>query len=61
EFHYLAVGALHISPREFWDLTPHQLLSLADQHQAAQQTGGRRNPEPATGASLLGLAGMRRR
>ncbi|MEU7381553.1 hypothetical protein AB0A91_16425 [Streptomyces sp. NPDC042207] len=50
-----------MSPREFWELTPLQLLSLADQHQAAHQTGGQRSTEPATGASLLGLAGMRRR
>jgi hypothetical protein len=36
------------------------LLSLAEQHQAAHQTGGRRESEPADGASLLGFAAMRR-
>jgi hypothetical protein len=42
-------------------MTPRQLLSLAEQHQAATQTGGRRSsPEPADGASLMGLASMRR-
>ena len=41
-------------------MTPHQLLSLAEQHQAAHQTGGHREPEPADGASLLGFASMRR-
>ncbi|RMB85778.1 hypothetical protein [Streptomyces shenzhenensis] len=49
-----------MSPGEFWGLTPHLLLTLAEQHQAAHQTGGRREPEPADGTSLLGLAAMRR-
>ncbi|MFF8447871.1 hypothetical protein ACF06Q_09240 [Streptomyces leeuwenhoekii] len=50
-----------MSPGEFWGMTPRQLLSLAEQHQAAHQTGGQRtDPEPADGASLLGLAAMRR-
>jgi hypothetical protein len=42
-------------------MTPAQLLTLAEQHQAAHQSGGRREPEPADGASLLGFATMNRR
>lgn len=38
-----------------------QLMTLAEQHQAAHQSGGRREPEPADGASLLGFASMNRR
>ncbi|MDP9682360.1 hypothetical protein J2S47_002862 [Streptomyces griseoviridis] len=41
-------------------MTLGQLLTLADEHQAAHQTGGRRSTEPEDGASLLGLATMRR-
>lgn len=37
-----------------------QLMTLAEQHQAAQQTGGQRKTEPADGASLIGMAAMRR-
>lgn len=37
-----------------------QLMTLAEQHQAAHQTGGNRTAEPADGASLLGMAAMRR-
>lgn len=42
-------------------MTPAQLLTLADQHQAAHQTGGQRDPDPADGASLLGFAAMHRK
>ncbi|MEV5168203.1 hypothetical protein AB0K66_26765 [Streptomyces werraensis] len=48
-------------PDAFWDMTVGQLLTLAEQHQAAHQTGGQREPEPADGASLLGFASMTRR
>ncbi|MEV5659794.1 hypothetical protein [Streptomyces flaveolus] len=50
-------------PGAFWDMTLGQLLTLAEQHQAAHQSGGRRDrdPEPATASSLLAMAGMRRR
>ncbi|WP_432184919.1 hypothetical protein [Streptomyces tendae] len=48
-------------PGDFWDMTLGQLLTLAEQHQAAHQTGGRRSPEPDDGASLLGFASMARR
>jgi hypothetical protein len=37
-----------------------QLMTLAEQHQAAHQTGGRRESQPADGASLMGFASMRR-
>ncbi|MGI3198445.1 hypothetical protein ACRJ4B_16140 [Streptomyces sp. GTA36] len=50
-----------MSPREFWDLTPRLLLSLAEQHQAANQTGGNR-PDPAmqqsAGPGLFEMAHM---
>lgn len=42
-------------------MTLGQLLTLADEHQAAHQAGGQREPEPADGASLLGFASMSRR
>ena len=42
-------------------MTVCQLLTLAEQHQAAHQAGGTREPEPADGASLLGFATMNRR
>ncbi|MGW9299426.1 hypothetical protein ACWHA3_01185 [Streptomyces cyaneofuscatus] len=48
-------------PHTFWDMTQAQLTTLADQYQAAHQTGGRHAPaEPAGGESLLGFASMRR-
>ncbi|MEU6496449.1 hypothetical protein ABZ890_39735 [Streptomyces sp. NPDC046984] len=47
-------------PGDFWDMTLGQLLTLANEHQAAHQTGGSRDPEPVDGASLLGFAAMRR-
>ncbi|MFI8865346.1 hypothetical protein ACIGNW_00285 [Streptomyces sp. NPDC053707] len=48
-------------PGAFWDMTQVQLVTLADQHQAAHHTGGRPTPsEPAGGESLLGFASMRR-
>lgn len=37
-----------------------QLMTLAEQHQAAHQTGGNRSTEPADGTSLMGFASMRR-
>ncbi|MFH9826722.1 hypothetical protein [Streptomyces bobili] len=48
-------------PGEFWDMTLGQLMTLADEHQAAHRTGGTREPEPADGASLLGFAVMHRK
>ncbi|WP_411977826.1 hypothetical protein [Streptomyces phaeochromogenes] len=50
-----------MQPGAFWDMTLCQLMTLAEQQQAAHQTGGRRDPEPADGASLLGFAAMHRR
>ncbi|WP_369015739.1 hypothetical protein [Streptomyces hintoniae] len=46
-------------PGDFWELTPLVLLTLADQHQAAHQTGGTR-PDPAmqSGPGLLEMARM---
>lgn len=43
-------------------MTLHQLMTLADQHRAAHNTGGHHTtePEPADGASLLSFAAMRR-
>lgn len=41
-------------------MTLGQLMTLADEYQAAHQTGGSRPSEPADGASLLGFAAMRR-
>ncbi|MGJ5990549.1 hypothetical protein [Streptomyces acidiscabies] len=48
-------------PDAFWDMTLGQLMTLADEHQAAHQTGGRRETEPADGSSLLGFAAMHRK
>ncbi|MGJ5895154.1 hypothetical protein ACSCBZ_24840 [Streptomyces niveiscabiei] len=48
-------------PGDFWGMTLSQLMTLADEHQAAHQTGGRRETEPADGASLLGFAAMHRK
>ncbi|MFE0329075.1 hypothetical protein ACFW08_20280 [Streptomyces sp. NPDC058960] len=47
-----------MSPREFWELTPRQLLSLADQHQAAHQSGGNRSQPVQSGPGLLEMAAM---
>jgi hypothetical protein len=40
-------------------MTPGQLLTLADQHQAAHQTGGNRPSQPVeSGPGLLDMAAM---
>ncbi|MGD1220005.1 hypothetical protein AB9Q10_16430 [Streptomyces krungchingensis] len=46
-------------PDAFWDMTPAQLLTLADQHQSAHQSGGTRS-EPAmqSGPGLLEMAAL---
>lgn len=41
-------------------MTQAQLVTLADQYQAAHHTGGHQPTEPAGGESLLGFAAMRR-
>ncbi|MFJ9754974.1 hypothetical protein [Streptomyces sp. NPDC101149] len=45
-------------PRDFWDMTLCQLLTLADEHQAAHQTGGTRNQPTDSGPGLLAMARM---
>ncbi|MFD9752671.1 hypothetical protein [[Kitasatospora] papulosa] len=44
-------------PRQFWDMTQAQLVALADQYQAAHQTGGQQTPDQS-GPSLLAMAAM---
>ncbi|MFD4558965.1 hypothetical protein ACFWP5_32380 [Streptomyces sp. NPDC058469] len=46
-----------MQPGAFWDMTPAQLLTLADQHQAAHQSGGDRS-QPTTGPGLMEMALM---
>ncbi|MEU7154116.1 hypothetical protein AB0B79_25915 [Streptomyces sp. NPDC039022] len=48
-----------MQPGAFWDMTLHQLLTLADQHRAAHR-GSDDRPTPSDGSSLVGLAMMRR-
>ncbi|NUR66139.1 MAG: phage tail assembly chaperone [Streptomyces sp.] len=63
QLYYLAVGALHIPPDAFWDMTFGQLMTLADEHQAAHQTGGTRpqqQPAMQSGPGLLDMARMTR-
>ncbi|MFD4572102.1 hypothetical protein ACFWNK_01775 [Streptomyces sp. NPDC058417] len=47
-------------PGHFWDMTLGQLLTLADEHQAAHQTGGTRPTTEQSGTGLLELAHMGR-
>ncbi|MEU9198848.1 hypothetical protein [Streptomyces sp. NPDC048332] len=44
-------------PDTFWGMTQAQLITLADQHQAAHNTGGS-HPQPESGPGLLALAAM---
>ncbi|MBL1107349.1 phage tail assembly chaperone [Streptomyces sp. 5-8] len=60
QLYYLAVGALQIPPGDFWDMTLGQLLALADEHQAAHQTGGTRPQSTQSGPGLLEMARMTR-
>lgn len=39
-------------------MTPAQLLTLADQHQAAHQSGGDRSAPPDSGPGLMAMAAM---
>ncbi|MGY4903319.1 hypothetical protein [Streptomyces sp. 900116325] len=44
-------------PGQFWDMTQVQLVTLADQHQAAHNSGGSQSPNQS-GPSLLAMAAM---
>ncbi|WP_399199379.1 hypothetical protein [Streptomyces sp. WAC 06725] len=48
-----------MQPGQFWDMTLGQLLTLADEHQAAHRTGGHTTPQQS-GPGLLDLAAMAR-
>ncbi|MGA5506823.1 hypothetical protein [Streptomyces umbrinus] len=47
-----------MSPGDFWDMTLGQLLTLADEHQAAHQSGGSRPAPQQSGPGLLAMAAM---
>ncbi|MEU7431091.1 hypothetical protein AB0B07_09570 [Streptomyces sioyaensis] len=48
-----------MQPRDFWDMTLCQLMTLADQHRAAHRSGA--EPEQSSGPGLMDLAAMARR
>ncbi|WP_443064194.1 hypothetical protein [Streptomyces sp. NBC_00566] len=45
-------------PDSFWDMTFGQLMTLADEHQAAHQSGGDRSQPTQSGPGLLEMARM---
>ncbi|MFM9566114.1 hypothetical protein [Streptomyces turgidiscabies] len=47
-----------MQPDTFWDMTLCQLMTLADEHQAAHQTGGTRPAPTSSGPGLLAMAAM---